>query len=194
MAVLYTVIVGRFFYRSLDGNQLYEALLATAKVTAGALIIVMTAFLFSKFLTYYKVPQQTLDFLLAISNDRTVIILIIIALFLFVGTFMDALANMIILGPLLMPICVGDANQGIAGLGMHPLQFGMLLNTGLLLGLLTPPVGLCLFVTAPLAGVTIERLSIAVLPFLAVECIILLLIAFVPEISLFVPRLAGFVK
>jgi C4-dicarboxylate transporter DctM subunit len=194
VAVLYTVVVGFFFYRTLSLSGLYEALLAAAKVTAGALVIVMTAFLFSKFLTYYKVPQQALEFLLGISSNRTVIILIIIALFLFVGTFMDALANMIILGPLLMPICVGDVQQGIQGLGMHPLQFGMLLNTGLLLGLLTPPVGLCLFVTAPLAGVTIERLSLAVIPFLIAETAILLLIAFVPEVSLFVPRLAGLVN
>jgi len=194
VAVLYTILVGGLFYRTLNGRQLYESLLAAAKVTAGALVIVMTAFLFSKFLTYYMVPQQALDFLLGISTNRTVIILIIIALFLFVGTFMDALANMIILGPLLLPICVGDAAKGIEGLGMHPLQFGMLLNTGLLLGLLTPPVGLCLFVTAPLAGVTIERLSMAVIPFLIAETIILLIIAFVPEVSLFVPRLAGLVK
>jgi C4-dicarboxylate transporter DctM subunit len=182
-----------FLYRTLDARQLFDALLGAAKVTAGALVIVMTAFLFSKFLTYYRIPNLTLDFLLGLTDNRVLLILIIIAVFLVVGTFMDALANMIILGPLLFPICVGDAKLGLEGLGMHPLQFGMLLNTGLLLGLLTPPVGLCLFVTAPIAGITIERLSVAVIPFLLVELAILLLIAFVPEISLFIPRLAGFV-
>ena len=184
-AVVYTVLVGRFYYRTLDWPMLAASLLGAAKVTAGALVIVTTAFLFSKFLTYFRVPQELLKLLLSISSDRTIVILIIIALFLFVGTFMDALANMIILGPLLYPVCV-------AGLGMHPLQFGMMLNVGLLLGLLTPPVGLCLFVAAPMAGVTIERLSIAVLPFLAAELAVLVVIAFVPEFSLFIPRLVGF--
>ncbi len=77
---------------------------------------------------------------------------------------------------------------------MHPIQFGIFLMVGLLLGLLTPPVGLSLFVVAPIARVSLERLSWAVLPFLAVLTAVLFLIAFVPEITLFVPRLGGLVK
>ena len=93
---------------------------------------------------------------------------------------------MIILGPLLMPIAVD-------GLGMHPLQFGVFLMVGLLLGVLTPPMGLVLFVVAPVAKVSIERLSLAVIPFLAAELAVLLLIVFVPDVTLALPRAFGLI-
>jgi TRAP-type C4-dicarboxylate transport system permease large subunit len=86
-----------------------------------------------------------------------------------------------------MPICV-------QGLGMHPIQYGEFLMIGLLLGVLTPPVGLVLFVVAPIAKVSLERLSWAVVPYLALELIILYLVGTVPEITLTLPRLAGLVK
>ena len=81
----------------------------------------------------------------------------------------------------------------VEGLGMHPLQFGVFLMVGLLLGVLTPPLGLVLFVVAPVARVSIERLSLAVIPFLAAELAVLLLIAFVPEVTLGLPRAAGLI-
>ena len=131
-------------------------------------------------------PQEILDLLLSITDNRVLLLLIIIVFFLVVGTFMDALANMIILGPLLMPIAVD-------GLGMHPLQFGVFLMVGLLLGVLTPPLGLVLFVVAPVARVSIERLSLAVLPFLAAELAVLALIVFVPDVTLGLPRAVGLI-
>ena len=154
-------------------------------MTASAAIILATAIVFSRILVFYKVPTETLDLLLSISENRVVIILIIVAFFLFVGTFMDAVANMIILGPLLMPIAV-------QGLGMHPIQYGLFLMVGLMLGLITPPLGVCLFIAAPIARTTLERTSIAIIPFLLVEVAVLLLIAFVPSVTLFIPRLLGF--
>ena len=185
-AVLYAALVGRFLYRSLDRAKMVAALVATGKITAQALLTVTTAFVFSRFLTYYKVPQQLLDLMLAISSDKIVLILILIAFFTIIGTFMDALATMIILGPLLMPVC-------IEGLGMHPLQYGMFLIVGQLLGLLTPPVGIAIFVAAPIAKTSMEAISVAVLPFLVVETLVLAAIAFVPELSLVVPRWLGLV-
>ena len=100
---------------------------------------------------------------------------------------MDAVANMVILGPLLYPLCVQV-------LGMHPIQYGMFLMVGLLLGVLTPPVGLVLFIVAPIARLSLERLSLAVLPFLALEFVILFVIATVPELTLALPRVAGYVR
>jgi len=186
VAVVYTALVGRFLYRTLDGERLKEALLSTAKITAQALLIVTTAFIFSRILTLYRVPTELLDLMLAISTGKVTLILILIVFFTIIGTFMDALATMIILGPLLMPVCV-------EGMGMHPLQYGMFLVVGQLLGLLTPPVGLSIFVAAPIANVSMERISIAVLPFLFVETVVLAVIAFVPELSLFIPRLVGLI-
>ena len=122
---------------------------------------------------------------MSISRERVVLILLIIVLFLVIGMLMDALVNMIILGPLLMPIMVD-------GLGFHPIQFGMFLLVGLLLGLVTPPVGLCLFIAAPIARATLDQTALAVLPFLATELVLLLLIAFVPELTLTIPRALDF--
>ncbi len=138
-------------------------------------------------LTFYRVPQEVLDLLLSITDSRLILALIIIVFFLFMGTFMDAVANMIILGPLLMPI-------GVEGLGMHPIQFGVFLMIGLLLGVITPPLGLILFIVSPIAGVTLERTALAVLPFLAAEIAVLLLVVFVPDVTLAIPRAVNLIE
>jgi TRAP-type C4-dicarboxylate transport system permease large subunit len=122
-----------------------------------------------------------------LTADRLLLLLLVVLLFIVVGMFMDPVANMIILGPLLMPICTH-------GLGMHPIQFGEFLMLGLLLGILHPPIGLLLFIVAPIAETSIERVALAVLPYLALEMCVLLLIGIVPEISLAIPRLAGLVR
>ena len=186
-AVAYTIVIGTVLYRTLTRSKLVASLIATARVTASVLLILAAAVVFSRLLTFYRVPQEILGMLLAITDNRVLLLLVIIAFFLVVGTFMDALANMIILGPLLMPIAVD-------GLGMHPLQFGVFLMVGLLLGVLTPPMGLVLFVVAPVAKVSIERLSLAVIPFLAAELAVLLLIVFVPDVTLALPRAFGLIE
>ena len=185
VAVLYTLLIGTLFYRTLNLEKFIGALISTAKVTGSALLIVATAVVFSRILTYYRIPQETLELLLSISQNKIVIFLMILVFFLVVGTFMDAVANMIILGPLLMPVCVD-------GLGMHPIQFGMMLMVGLLLGLITPPLGLLLFIAAPIAKVEFEKAAIAVIPFLVAEFLVLLLIVFVPEVTLSIPRFFEF--
>lgn len=185
VAVLYTILVGAFYYRTLNLRTLGESLVGAVKVTASAAIILATAIVFSRILVFYQVPTATLDLLLTVSENRVIIILILVAFFLFIGTFMDAVANMIILGPLMMPVAVD-------GLGMHPIQYGLFLMVGLMLGLITPPLGVCLFIAAPIAKTSLERVSLAVIPFLLVEIAVLLLIAFVPSITLYIPSLLGF--
>ena len=187
IAVAYTLLVGAFYYRSLDGTKLRASLVSTARVTASALLIVAAAIVFGRILTFYRVPQEILDLLLSITDSRVILALIVILFFLFMGTFMDAVANMIILGPLLMPIAV-------EGLGMHPIQYGVFLMIGLLLGVITPPLGLILFVVSPIAGVALERTALAVLPFLAAEIAVLLLVVFVPDVTLALPRAVGLVE
>jgi C4-dicarboxylate transporter DctM subunit len=185
VAVFYAIVVGVFYYRSLDARALWQALRATTRVTAGALIIVAISLVFGRILTYQQVPQELLQLVLGMTENRLFLFLILVSFLLVVGTFMDAVANMIILGPLLMPIAV-------EGLGMHPTQYGIFLMYALLLGVLTPPLGLVLYIVAPIAGVSIERLSLSVLPFLAAMLVVLALIAFVPDMTLMLPRLAGY--
>jgi C4-dicarboxylate transporter DctM subunit len=163
------------------------ALQATAWVTASALIIVAAAVVLGRIVTFHRVPQALLDLMVSITDNKILLLLLVILLFLVVGMFMDAVANMVILGPLLMPLCVQV-------LEMHPIQYGMFLMVGLLLGVLTPPVGLVLFVVAPIARLPLERLSWAVIPYLALELVVLFAIGMVPEITLALPRLAGYVR
>jgi C4-dicarboxylate transporter DctM subunit len=187
VTVLYTIVAGMVFYRTLSPAKLVEALKATAWVTASALIIVAAAVVLGRIMTFHRVPQALVELMVGITQDKLLLLALVVLLFVVVGMFMDAVANMVILGPLLMPLCVQV-------LEMHPIQYGMFLMVGLLLGVLTPPVGLVLFVVAPIARLSLERLSFAVLPFLVLEFGILFVIATVPELTLALPRLAGYVK
>jgi C4-dicarboxylate transporter DctM subunit len=187
VTVVYTVIIGIVYYRTLTFERFAGAIGATAKVTASSLLIVAMAVLFGRIATFHQVPQALLSLMLGITDDKLGLLFLVIALFLVAGIFLDAVANMIILGPLLYPVCV-------TGLGMDPIQYGEFLMIGLLLGVLHPPIGLLLFVVAPIARVSLERLSLAVLPFLVVEIVCLVVVALVPDVSLALPRLAGYAR
>ena len=187
VTVFYALLLGFTLFRTADGSKVRAALRNTAKVTASVLLIIATALVFNRIMTYFRVPQKLLEFILSLSSDPLVIGLVLIAFLLALGTFMDELSNMVILGPLLMPICTSPE-----GLGMHPIQYGLFLMTAILLGLLTPPLSLLLNVAAPIAKVSIERLSITVLPFLAAQVAILFLMAFYPPVTMWLPRLLGF--
>lgn len=189
IAALYSIILGATYgvlEKSFDIVKFKDALISTAKVTGSSLIIVGAAIVFGQILIFHQFPQELLTTLLAITDDKVILFLIIVVFFLFVGTFMDAIANMIILGPLLMPIA-------LEGLGMHPIQYGMFLMVGLLLGVITPPLGIVLFIVSPIAKVSLESVSFAVIPFLLAELAVLALIAFVPDVTLAIPRLSGLV-
>jgi tripartite ATP-independent transporter DctM subunit len=186
VTVLYTIAVGTVVYRTLSVAGLVNALKATAWVTASALIIMASAVVLGRIMTFHRVPQALVELMLSHTQNKIMLLLLVVGLFIIVGMFMDAMANMVILGPLLYPLCVQV-------IGMHPIQYGMFLMVGLLLGVLTPPVGMVLFIVAPIARLSIERLSLAVLPLRALEFGILFIIATVPELTLALPRLAGYV-
>lgn len=187
VTVFYALLLGFAYFRTADGGKILEALRNTARVTASVLLIIATALVFNRLMTYFRVPQTLLEYMLFMSKDPVVIGIVLIAFLLAIGTFMDEVSNMIILGPLLMPICTSPE-----GLGMHPIQYGVFLITAILLGLLTPPLSLLLNVAAPIAKVSIERLAIVVLPFMAVQVGVVFLIAFYPPVTLWLPRLLGF--
>jgi C4-dicarboxylate transporter DctM subunit len=157
----------------------------TTRISASALLIVAVSLVFGRILAYQQVPEQLLQLVLGLTDNKLLLFLILVGFFLFVGTFMDAVANMIILGPLLMPLAVN-------GLGMHPFQYGMFLMYALLLGVLTPPLGLVLFVVAPIAKVSLESVSYAVLPFLGALLVVLAMIAFIPALTTVIPFWSGY--
>lgn len=125
----------------------------------------------------YNVPDLIVELLSGLTGNKYILLTAIIVLLLIMGTFMDALANILILTPLLQPLVMA------AGIDMT--HFGIIMIVAVSIGFLTPPVGVNLFVACGISGVSIERLSVAVLPFVGVMIVGLLVLAFVPQLSLF---------
>lgn len=185
IAVAYACCLGAFVYRNLSIKGVSDAFVATARVTAAAVVIVAISLVMGRILAFEQLPQKLLGLMVSITENRLAVYLIVVILLLIVGCFMDAVANMIILGPLLLPICTKL-------LEMHPFQYGVFLMYALLIGVLTPPLGLVLFIVGPIARVSVERLSIAVLPFIGAMLVVLTLVAFVPALTVWLPTVAGY--
>ncbi|WP_088104867.1 TRAP transporter large permease [Halalkalibacter urbisdiaboli] len=181
VAVVYALIVGLFVYRDLKVKAIPSILLASMKSTASIMILVGLANLFGWILVSEKIPQLVANTILAISENKIVVILLIILLLLFIGTFMETIAALVILFPVLLPVATS--------VGMDPVHFGVLMVLGLIIGLSTPPVGVCLFVASSIGKVSVGKTSIALIPFLCVSIFVLLLVAFIPELTLFLPSL-----
>ncbi len=180
-AVLYALGVGTVIYRSLTVKTLYEVMLQSAITTASLMVLVGFANCFSWILASEQIPQKMAETLLALTHNKILMLLLINLLLLFVGTFMETIAALIILFPVLLKVAVT--------VGVAPLQFAVIAVLNLVIGLTTPPVGVCLFVAAGIGKISLGQLSRAVLPFLAVSLLVLLLVTYVPAISLTLPQL-----
>ncbi|MBE0448136.1 MAG: TRAP transporter large permease [Actinobacteria bacterium] len=176
VAVAYALLAESLFLRSLSLEKFWQVLRSTALTTATIFLLVATASALGQILLFNNVPNQVVSLLTGVSDNKYIIMLLIILMMLVLGTFMDALANILILTPLLLPV----AKQA----GFDPIHFGIVMIVSVAIGFLTPPVGVNLFVGCNIAKISIERLSIAVLPFLGMLVFALLVIAFVPQISL----------
>lgn len=184
VAVLYALVIGFFVLKTLNLKDIAPMLIKTARITGVVFLIIGAAGILSWVLAINQVPQAIAAFLLETTNSPKLILLMILVLMLIVGMFMDIAAALIILGPILHPIAVG--------IGMDPIHFGMVMVLSLNIALMTPPVGACLFVACSISKISLAQLSKAIWPYIIMEVIALFLIAYVPEISLFLPRLLGF--
>ncbi|NWF91845.1 MAG: TRAP transporter large permease [Syntrophaceae bacterium] len=184
IAVGYAFLVGFFVIRQLDLKGLFQALLRAGISTGVVLFVVATANIFSWILATQQVPQLVSGFLLSISDNPLVFLLLVNIFLLFVGCFMDTAAALIILVPIFAPI----ASQ----LGIHPLHFGLIFSLNLIIGLATPPVGLCLFVVCGIGKISLERVSKAIWPFILIEVGVLFLVTYVPAIPMALPKLFGY--
>ena len=184
VAVLYAVIIGFFVLKSLKPSDIPPMLTKTARITGVVFLIIGSASILSWVLAINQVPQAIAAFLLETTGNPKLILLMILILMLIVGMFMDIAAALIILGPILHPIAVG--------IGMDPIHFGIVMVLSLNIALMTPPVGACLFVACSISKLKLSQLSKAIWPFIIVEVIALFLVAYIPQISLFLPRLLGF--
>ncbi len=184
IAVGYAFLLGFFVIRELDFKGLVQALLRAGITTGVVLFVVATANIFSWVLATQQVPQLVASFLLSISDNPLVFLLFVNIFLLFVGCFMDTTAALIILVPIFAPI----ASQ----FGIHPLHFGLVFSLNLIIGLATPPVGLCLFVVCGIGKISLERVSKEIWPFILIEVGVLFLITYVPAIPMALPKLFGY--
>lgn len=180
-ACAWALILGAGFYRTLDLKRFYLISVQTIETTASVLIIVGAASLFGWVLTVTQVTEQITQGLLGITTNPLMLLLIINLILLVVGCFMETIAAISILVPILMP--------AVTKLGIDPVQFGVIMVLNLMIGLLTPPVGMVLFVLSRVANMSFDRTVKAVMPFLIPLLAVLILISLFPQITLYLPTL-----
>lgn len=181
VAVLYGFIVGRFIYKELTWKNCYEKLVSSAITTGTILIIVGTTSTMGKVFTLEKIPSMIADGILGFSDNPVVVLLIINLFLIAVGMLMETTSAILILTPILYPV--------ITAVGVDPIHFGLILIVNLGVGFITPPVGVNLFVASSMGNVAFEKIVVRVLPMIAVMLIGLMTVTYVPQLTLFLPKL-----
>jgi len=181
VAAFYALILGVFIYKELKIKDIPKEILSTIETNGVVLALVMTAILFGWVLTVAQIPQTIGAALIAVSTNPIFIMLIISAFLLFVGCFMETTAAMIVLVPILYPVSIS--------LGISSIQFGVLVVLTLMIGTITPPIGIVLYVISNVSKISFERVAKATMPFLIPLLVVVLLIIFIPELTIFLPRL-----
>ena len=180
IAVLYTLILG-FIYRELTVKGMPKVLLESIEITAIVMLLIGASMCMSWVLSFENIPQDISAFLLGISDNKIIILLIINLILLMVGIFMDMTPAVLIFTPIFLPV--------VTSLGMDPTHFGIILVLNLCIGLCTPPVGSVLFVGVGIANTTITKVIKPLIPFFIVMIFSLFLVTYIPALSLFLPEL-----
>lgn len=185
IAVVYSLVLS-FIYREMRVSELPKIFLNSAKMTSIVIFMIGVSSIMSWVMSFANIPQKIADLLLGITDNRIIILLIMNLLLLIIGTFMDPTPAVLIFTPIFLPI--------VEQFGMSPVHFGIMLVFNLCVGTITPPVGPILFTGCKVGDVTIEEVFKWLLPFFIVVIMILMLVVFVPEVSLFLPRTFGLIK
>jgi tripartite ATP-independent transporter DctM subunit len=180
IAVLYTLVLS-FINRELKVSSLYNVFLGSVGTTAIVMLLIATSMSMSWVMSYENIPQAVSDSLLSLSDNIFVILLIINLLLLFVGTFMDMTPAVLIFTPIFLPV--------VEALGVDPVHFAIMMVMNLCVGLCSPPVGAVLFIGVSVANTTIQKVIKPLMPLYLAMFIVLLLVTFIPEISLWLPSL-----
>ncbi len=181
VAVVYATLIGLFLYKDIAFKDLFNILAESAKTSGTILILVIMATAFGRLITIAQVPADLARSLTSFSDNPIVILLLINIVLLIVGMFMETISSIIIMTPILLPV--------VTALGVDPIVFGVILTVNLAIGFCTPPLGVNLFVASGISGVSIENLSKAILPFFIGMLVLLLLVTYVPAVSLTLPSL-----
>ncbi|MEM8508778.1 MAG: TRAP transporter large permease [Bacteroidota bacterium] len=183
VAVVYTFVLA-FAYKEIEWKDVSAILLETTKTTAIVMLLIATSVAMSWVMSYESIPQEISTGLLSISTNPIVILIIINLILLFVGIFMDMTPAVLIFTPIFLPI--------VTEMGIDPIHFGIIMILNLCIGLCTPPVGSVLFVGCGVANLKIQQVVRPLLPMFIVMLVVLMIITYVPELSLWVPELFGF--
>jgi len=183
IAALYALILGVFLYRTLNGARVARAFYDTATMTAGVLLIVAVASMTSFILGIENIPRAVAAQMLQFSDQPLVLILLLNFVLIIIGLFLEPLAALVLAMPIL--------NEIFPLLDIDPVQFGVMVVLNLMIGMITPPVGLCLFIVSAISKEPLEKVALAILPMIGVSLLVLLLVAFVPALTLTLPNLLG---
>ncbi|MGM8364416.1 TRAP transporter large permease [Virgibacillus sp. W0181] len=181
VAVGYSALLGIFVYREIKWSKVPEIFTQTTLISGIILIIVATAATYGRILTVEQVPTTVANFLISLPVDSWVIIALIVLLLIFIGMFMETLAGILLLAPILLPV--------VMELGMHPVHFGIIMILAAEIGFLTPPVGDNLNVASAISGLSLEQVAKATLPFTIALITLLFIFTFLPELVMFLPNL-----
>ncbi|MDF2615571.1 MAG: transporter, DctM subunit [Sedimentibacter sp.] len=181
VAVVYGIIVGLFVYKELKVKDLPKIMFDSAIGTATIMMLIATANLFGWLLVSNQIPQKIAQAMLSVSSNPLVILFLFNILLLIVGTFLNTTAAVVLLTPILLPV--------MKAVGLDPVFVGVIMVVNLAVGMITPPVGLCLFVGCNIGKVSIEQLTKSIMPFLIALIICIFLITYIPPIIMFLPNL-----
>jgi C4-dicarboxylate transporter DctM subunit len=184
VAVFWALFVGGVINRQLTLRNFYKALQDGSTIAGTVIVIVGTSSLFGQLLSFEQAPTRMANMILSFSSNWFVVLLLLIIVFYVLGMFMETLSTIIILTPVLLPV--------VTKLGIDPIHFGIIFVVTNEVAFLTPPLGVNLFVAAPMAEVTIERLSIHVLPHIAAITVCILILAYFPFFSTWLPHVMGY--
>lgn len=184
VAIFYTLFVGVFIHKELSWKDLFRSLETTTWLSGRVLLILFTATVFGRLLVENQIPAIVAESMLSMTDNIYLIWFLIIIFLLFVGMFMETLAAIMILTPVLLPVTYN--------LGIDPVHFGIVMVCSLSIGFATPPLGENLFVASGISNISLEEVTVKALPFALVSAIAVFVIAFFPEITLFLPRQFGY--
>lgn len=181
---VYSLIVSVFIYKSLTWNGFKKALVDAGITSATIMILFGAANTFGRLMTMFSVPTMMTDFMFSVSQNPYVIMLLINLMLLLIGMFLDTISSILLFSPIFAPIATA--------IGFDPLHFGIIMVINLCIGMITPPMGGNLFVAQRISGSTFEEIFKDTFPMIIVLYVLLIVLIFVPDISLFLPRLLGY--
>ena len=183
VAVLYALLVGIFIYKQLNLSNIFVIIKDSIKTTAGIMLLVGFANIFAWILATENIPQLIATSLLSVTSNKIIILLLVNIVFLFAGMFLETISALLILVTVLLKV--------VTAVGVDPIQFGLIAVLNLVIGLTTPPVGVCLFVASDIGKVPLTQSIRGLIPFFIWMMIVLLSVTYIPAITLWLPSLLG---